>query len=730
MTREDRGPLLLIAALPLLVALPQLAGWLNSDPLIYTGRMAVNFVEGIARGVPYIDPNNGFQTQALGVRSALDWLAGTVPWWNPYTGVGLPLAGEYQPGSFDPLIFLLLLPRGPVLLQLALQILSGWGTYAFLRAFGLQRPAATVGGILFAFNGTLAWFAHGPAQPVPFLPWTLWAIERNYRRMAAGAPPAWRALAAALAMSLLAAFPETAFIDGLLAMAWTGLRTFQLPRDARAAFTGAAALGAAIAVCIALPQLVAFFMYLPQSQAGAHFGGFADSALGPSAILPTLFAPYVFGSIFGYAAQWTDLYGLWGGIGGFASLTLVLAAVYGFLTGRRAAHVLLLAWIVLALGKTFHLQPFLWMWNHVPGVTSAAFARYAPPSWELALVVLAACGLDQLLRDGIAQRRALIVTAAIGVAGWIAATAYIAELWPHLGVRTGLRNSALVSALWAGLSATACLHAIARFGRSRSLRYVAAVLVVDAALMVAYPTLSSPRAGEPDMAGIQFLQRNLGLQRFFTTGPIQPNYGAYFGIASVNHNYLPVSERWTRWLGTHLDRFSGDGVVFDGLRSTAAAQVLENLAGYRAAGVKYVVTASADSALDAPDAHARDLREVYRDDAMRIFEVPSPAPYFEALDARCAIEATDRTRAAIVCEQPSRVVRRELFFPGWEASVNGRPSPIGVHDELFQVVAVPVGRSEVRYRFAPEGIAWPSIIALLALAALAVPIPRLRPSPR
>ena len=46
--------------------------------------MAKGLPAGIFPGMPNIDPNTGFATQALGVRAALDWLQGAVPWWNPY----------------------------------------------------------------------------------------------------------------------------------------------------------------------------------------------------------------------------------------------------------------------------------------------------------------------------------------------------------------------------------------------------------------------------------------------------------------------------------------------------------------------------------------------------------------------------------------------------------------------------------------------------------------------
>ena len=108
------------------------------------------------------------------------------------------------------------------------------------------------------------------------------------------------------------------------------------------------------------------------------------------------------------------------------------------------------------------------------------------------------------------------------------------------------------------------------------------------------PSLSTPLHGKIDVAAVQFLQQNLGPQRFYTLGPFAPNYGAYFGVASINHNYLPVPRRWTDWVAAHLDP-AIDPVIFvgnqhpDPSRPSPADELRRNLAAYEEVGVKYVV---------------------------------------------------------------------------------------------------------------------------------------------
>ena len=49
------------------------------------------------------------------------------------------------------------------------------------------------------------------------------------------------------------------------------------------------------------------------------------------------------------------------------------------------------------------------------------------------------------------------------------------------------------------------------------------------------------------------------------------------------------------------------------------------------------------------------------------------APYFEAEGGACRVAPESRERVVTECERPARLIRRELFFDGWRATVNGQP---------------------------------------------------------
>ena len=716
--REDRAAVLLILLLPILAAAPQLLDWVKANPMLYTANMAVGLEPGFLPGRAYIDPNHGYSTQAMGYRAALEWIAGRVPWWNPYSGVGMPLAAEYHPAALFPLVLLLLLPRGVIALQLTLQILSGLGTYALLRQVGVGRFAAATGGLLYAFNGTLAWFAHAPALTLPFLPWLLLGIERARVAASLGLARGWRLLALAMAMSLLAGFPETAYIDGLLALAWTVVRGFGLAAELRGTYAKRIAIGGTLGILIAAPQVVPFFQFLAEALIGGHHD-MSHAALNPQTAIQSFVAPYVFGPIFAYYQQWPVLGTSWSVIGGYVTVVLWVPAAYGAAVRRDALSWLLVGWIVLAAGKMYHVEPAATLWNLVPGVSMAAFARYVQPSLQMALAILAAWGVDDLIRNGRPMRGPWRAAALFTLLVLAAALADGARWWPEFRDSVPLRNWVLGSAAWAGASAVACLLLIRAASHPWARNAIAALLVFDAVAMFAIPTLSNPRAGKVDMAAIGFLQSNLGLQRFYTLGPIQPNYGAYFGIASINHNYLPVSRRWVEWVRANLDS-AADDVVFNGElprkpgQPSQADELRRNLANYRWAGVKYVVAYPNTN----PLGEAGGARKVYADTAMEIYELPDPKPYFEVVAGECALLFGERALVSADCRTPATLVRRELHFPGWSATLNGGQAPIAEHRGLFQAVELPTGRSSLRFDYAPPGVLWSWLVALAAAAAL------------
>ncbi|MGH9439292.1 MAG: hypothetical protein ACRD22_15705, partial [Terriglobia bacterium] len=220
---------------------------LSANPIFRVSGLTVSSQRGVTTGIPWLDASAGYTIQALGGFSAQQWLHGHIPWWDPYMGVGAPLAGEMQPASlFLPFVLLLHFLGGVLLFKIALQMVAGLAAFALLRHFRLCRVAAFSGAAIYSLNGTFAWFSDAPITPIAFLPLLLLGIERAFACSGGKRRGGWILIAVALAYSLYAGFPETAYLDGLLAFAWSMYRFSVAPRGARFAFATKVVSGCAV----------------------------------------------------------------------------------------------------------------------------------------------------------------------------------------------------------------------------------------------------------------------------------------------------------------------------------------------------------------------------------------------------------------------------------------------------------------------------------------------------
>jgi hypothetical protein len=588
----DGRAMLAVAGAVVLANLPYLLGLFDPNPLGPRSGLLSAVTPGVLGGQPTIDPNNGFISQAASHRAALDWVHLRLPWWNPYEGTGTPLAGEMQSAALFPPTFLTLLANGQLYEHMLLEIIAGVATYLLLRRTPVNRWASAAAAIAFALNGTFAWFSHAPVNPIPFLPLLLLGIELAYAASVAGRRGGWWLIAVAGALSFYAGFPEVAYIDALLAAVWFAWRCGCLPPERLGALAAKAAAGLIVATLLAAPLLIASIDYLGHAELGLHGKGFFGTAHLPSQALPQLLLPYVYGPIFRFSDPKLVLPGIWGVVAGYLSTSLLLLGLLGAMSnGRRGLRLTLLVWIVLVLARMFGEPPVLReVLGALPSMSRVAFLRYAPPSLELAVVILAALGLDDLARRGMAMRRlAYAVLAALAA---VAAAAIGARpLVNQLGSVFSHRPYYAASVAWgAAIVVAAAAAARVRDARAR-IQLVAVVVAGDVLLLFAIPEASAPRSVRTDLAPVAFLQRHLGQSRFFTLGPLKPNYGSYFGIGSLNINDVPVPSPFADYVRARLDQVV-DPTVFvgnlGGGRSPFAPsprqELLRNLAGYRAAG--------------------------------------------------------------------------------------------------------------------------------------------------
>ena len=276
--RDTAAPLLIVLAVLLAHAI-ELSGWLSSNPIYLISGLGLRSAPGPLAGVPgWVEFYAGATTQAMGRLDAYDWVRGMVPWWNPYVGVGMPLAAEMQSSSlFLPFVLLHVFFDGVMSLKIAMQLIAGLATYALLRSLALGRFGAVTGGLLYSLTGSFAWFSDAVIMPTPFLPLLLLGIEHARSAARQCRPGGFCWIGVAIAYLQIAGFPETAYFCGLFALSWAIFRFVSDPA-VRFAFAVKVVAGGTIGLMIAAPCLLAFFHFL-KSRVGAAASLRASRAL-------------------------------------------------------------------------------------------------------------------------------------------------------------------------------------------------------------------------------------------------------------------------------------------------------------------------------------------------------------------------------------------------------------------------------------------------------------------
>jgi Bacterial membrane protein YfhO len=699
---DGRSPHVAALALIVLAVLVANAVYLlgqgSSDPIAWTASIAHSSC-GLICGRPSIDANVGNITQPLGHLVATDLLHGHLPWWNPFEGLGQPLAGEMQSAALFPLTVLLALPTGLLWFHLILEVTAGVATYFLLRRLSLQAVVCVVGGVLFAVNGTFAWLANSVVNPLAFLPLLLLGIEVLLSDASCPTKKGWYLVAIALALSLYAGFPEVSYFNALFALVWAVTRLFSISAQYRA--RALRRLGVAVVAGVALSAaiLVPFVDFLKVSYSGGHTAAIDGSWALSFRSIPMLFDPYVYGSIY----QNVHVSVEWGEVGGyFGAGVVALALVGAWGQRRRTLRIVLASWIFVALAGAFNLLGARKVWNLLPFVTDASLPRYIMPSCELAVILLAVLGLSDLADNGVHAKRRLVVATVFMTL--VVVLDFV--LGRPLNDHVVLQDTGRVLFALAGVLPFVSLALVLVFnvGRSPATRVtlVGAVVVAESLLLFIVPTLAAPTHVRVDDAPLHYLQRHQGEERFVDLSVLYPNWGSEFSINSINAIDLPFPETFKNLIQSQLYPGLRPRNAFTRDRSTqVVAQEIElaaHLRDYEDASVKYLL-APRSLALSTA-LRSFGVTAVFRDRATTIYELPHARPFFST-PSPCHVSSTSIDVAHLSCSRATTLLRTELSMSGWHASVSGRPTVITTVDGAYQELDVPKGSSTVVYSFVP-----------------------------
>lgn len=348
--------------------------------------------------------------------------AGHLALWDPHVFGGLPFMGDFQSALLYPpnCIYLVLPLAKAINLEIALHVfLFGLFMSIWARRYELHPLAVLFASLVSMFGGSF--FLHIYAGHLATLDAMAWTplILCTVDELVDDLNPKWMFVGIfAVAMQLLAGFPQTCFNTLVACAFYGGMRLVDSPRMfATATAVACVGIGAA-AICT-----VQLWTGLQAASEGTRQGGtpfhFAAMFSFPPENLVTLVVPGFFGDMV-KSPYWARCY-LWevNPFFGIAGLTMaIFGAVVEF--RKRAVWIVMVALLFL-LGLGSHTPLFALLYDYVPGFDQfrahAKFIFQAVPF----LALLAAVGANNLLRSSrdtqAAAAAIFIVAIVVGTAG-------------------------------------------------------------------------------------------------------------------------------------------------------------------------------------------------------------------------------------------------------------------------------------------------------------------------
>lgn len=712
MLRRPRLDLLAILALAVLVAA---FFW----PL-FTGRYRIPHGGGDLAS--FLWPTWRFAAAAL--------RQGTLPLWNPTLYAGMPFAADNQSALFYPInlvAFLLFGEPGYRTMEALVvlhMILAGALMFLLLRDQRLSRCAALFGGLAFALSDLFVTHIGNLnlSATIAYLPGLVLLADRAFTRRS----PGWAAAAGALlAVSALAGHGQMLLFLGLALALLALYRAALAGSDGLAGVARVLGLAGLMAIVGCAGAAVALY---PSYELTAHSlrgGGLSLEEASryslPWRALVGLAVPRFYGR--GPAAFWGPWERVEIGYLGLLPLVLGLAALLPRGRGEEDRSfptvylaLVALCGLALALGER---TPLYRLAHGLPLLGSMRAPARLIVLTDFGLAALAAYALDRLPHS-----RRLRAVALIGLLLAVALALALPRAVAVPTERLAGAQKAVRYAIALGAVGLLWLLAVSRRPALEWLR-AGAVLILALDLIVSGSTAEidpgDPGQGYRHDDVVAWLQSDPDLFRIDSTAASawQPDAAAVHGLYDIGGLSNPLglaayeTYRWSisgRGDTLHsllavryalADKGSPPGderlvPVFAG----QAVDVYRNTNAYPLAQLVYEAV-QVDGAREAFDAiHAEGF-----DPARTIILQEAPQPLAHPGDRPHSVTwteyATNRLALHVETPTPAYLLLSEVHYPGWRATVDGRPTAVLVADYLFRALYIPAGRHEVRLWFSP-----------------------------
>ena len=700
--------------------------------------------------------------------TARSLLAGKLPLWNPHLYSGAPFIADNQSSAFYPinLVAFALFGEPTYEIMEGLVVLHIWlagvNMYALARGLGMGRPAALLGGIAFCFsdlfvthignlnlNATAAWlpllmlFCHRALSPSATQDRGVRPARRNAGRAAAAG--------AVLAIAALAGHAQMLLF---LTLAFGLYLLCQLAADRRWGWPySSGTLGlAALIVMVGIGG--AALTLLPALEMAGHTGRghltYEEAirySLPPKALIGML-VPGFFGR------GPTNFWGSWDrvevGYIGAVGLVLAIVGLVRTAGSRQPANrsrspirfFALLAPLALVLAMGGYTPLYRLLYRLVPPFDQIRAPARLILLMNLGLAVLAAYGFDQLLR-GRRGRPAV----AVGLAALVAACTLLAlglpaaQTVPPLDrVPQTTAGVIIASVLLGSAGLFLLLSRWTRWSAHLLLPLLAAELIVLGSTLEAEPNDPTLGFQHPDI--VSFLKEDPALFRIESVaGSWQPDAALAHGLYDIGGVYNPLelapyqAYRWglgergsplynllgARYVLANKGEPPGDARLAPVYTANPDLDVYLNTAALPRALLVHqaqIVTdhAAAWEAIRAPGFDPAET--VILEEGEPLAVDPGDG------ERRLYFARYDLNQVELVVQTPvdSYLVLSDVYYPGWRATVDGKPAELLRADYVFRAVPVPAGEHTVRLEFAPwtwrAGL-WVSIITWIGLGIAA-----------
>jgi hypothetical protein len=672
---------------------------------------------------------------------------GKLPVWSPEISGGRPLLPNPNAGALYPLraaLGVLSFPSAARVFPVFHWIAAGIGMIVLLRAIGVSRAGSWIGAVTYALSGvgvSEVFYPH--IHPgMALLPWTVWAVARR------GTSPGGRLLLISFLFGLMLLAADV-FTSGMAIVSSALWILVEEDRSERAGALVLLVLALLLAALIALPQILATYLWIPETNRAVLGMKVRDSlffSIHPLRLLE-LVVPYPLG--FTWTLQNSDIWG-WTvfrgkAMGLFSSLYAgafaVIALVTSWRLGSRGAN---FARLLFALALLVSVLPSLVpvSWERLPSPIPLRNPEKFAVAWTFALALFAGLSLDRFRRikwpRWMLAVAALLGLLAIGltlfgrpVARWVVAAIQGASKDVEVAARQMPRAAAEAGLLW--VATLIALDRLRRPGRANLVAGLALLTLVpiEANRKIAR-TLREQEVFAPtrfaryiDREDPQHLYRTVGVSLY------QPVVrGTY--LPSPDDEYTDRARRlwvhftpvlWRRGMALNTDFDVGDFSRVESLRkfSVIAAGFTDSERMFGSLALRWAIRFRDQNPLPGYRPFGGDLLQVWD-------ELPSALPAIRLVEAW-----REETSALDAINTMPRLSDSQIVLEtGRRASGRARPGTLRVLEDRPEILRLQVNSPDPTWLFVLRGY-WPyrtveidgrpveSVPAQVAHSAIAVP---------